>query len=79
MTNTEIMIELDRKHRALRSGNRWAITRLQTDGSYDLVSAWNGGRRSLYRWCENNDVHPDRDAEAALELIPELDGFRDRG
>jgi hypothetical protein len=78
MTDTEITLVLDRKHRALRSGSRWAIQRLQPSGDWDLLSHWNGGRRSLLNWCEANDVHPDRAAEAALERLPESDGFRER-
>ena len=76
---TEHSIALDRKHIAHRSENRWAVTRLKADGSYDLVEAWDGGRRTLLKWCENHGVYPDRQALAALELLPEASGFRDRG
>jgi hypothetical protein len=75
---TEHTIQLDRKHKALRSGDKWAVQRLQTDGSYDTVETWAGGRRSLLHWCEKHDVHPTREAEAALALLPESNGFRDR-
>jgi hypothetical protein len=78
MTDTEHIIVLDRKTRALRSANRWAVQRLQPSGDWDLVNHWNGGRRSLLAWCEANDVHPDRAAEAALAMLPESDGFRER-
>lgn len=78
MTNTEVTIDLDRKTRALRSGNRWAIQRLLPSGEWDLASHWNGGRRSLLAWCAANDVHPTRAAEAALDLLPESEGFRER-
>lgn len=75
---TETSIALDRKHKALRSGNRWAVQRLQPDGSWDMVDAWTGGRRSLLKWCEANHVAPTREAEAQLAVIPESDGFKDR-
>lgn len=78
MTDTEIQIQLDVKHRALRSGSRWAVTRMQPDGSYDLVSAWTGGRRSLLQWLEENKVYPTREAEAQLAVIPESQGFKER-
>lgn len=69
---------MDLRTRAIRSGNRWAIQRLLSDGSWDMQTFWNGGRRSLLAWCEANDVHPTRDAEAALALLPESTGFRER-
>lgn len=75
---TEIKIPLDRKHIALRSGDRWAVQRLQPDGKYDTIAAWDGGRRSLFHWCQRNDVHPSREAEQQLALLPESFGFRDR-
>lgn len=79
MTDTEATIDLDRKHRAIRSGNRWAVMRLLPSGEWDALATWNGGRRSLYHWLEQNDVAPTRDAEEALALLPESSGFRDRG
>jgi hypothetical protein len=79
MTDTEIQIQLDSKHLAHRSQNNWAIQRRQPDGSYDLVANWTGGRRSLLQWCDANDVHPTRDAEALLAKLPEANGFRERG
>lgn len=78
MTDTEQTFQLNAKTRAIRSGMRWAIQRLQPDGSYDLEMFWNGGRRSLYTWCAANEVHPSRDAEAAIDLLPESNGFRER-
>lgn len=75
---TEIKIELDRKHVVLRSQDRWAIQRLQPDGSYDTVEAWSGGRRSLFHKCQAHGIFPTREAEAALALLPEASGFRDR-
>lgn len=78
MTDTEYTIALDLKTRALRSGNKWAISRLQPDGSWDMQAHWTGGRRSLLTWCEENDIHPTRDAEALLAKLPESTGFRER-
>lgn len=74
----DVQIQLDRKHRAHRSGDRWAVTRLQPDGSYDLVEAWDGGRRSLIQWAQEHDVHPSREAERILDSLSETTGFRDR-
>lgn len=75
---TEITIELDRKTRALRSGNRWAVQRLRPDGTWDMESTWAGGRRSLFHWMEQHGVVPSRDAEARLASVPESVGFRER-
>jgi hypothetical protein len=75
---TEMVILLDRKTKALRSGNRWCIQRLKSDGSWDMTDSWDGGRRSLFHWAEKNDVHPTREAEAILNTIAEFTGFRDR-
>lgn len=79
MTDTEQTFTLDKKHQALRSGNRWAIQRQQPDGSWDMIDNWQGGRRSLIQWAERHGIAIERDTEAALELIPESDGFRERG
>ena len=76
---TEITIVLDHKHKAHRSANRWAIQQRQHDGSYDMIATWSGGRRSLYQWCETNGVRPSREAEAAIDALPEAVGFRERG
>lgn len=75
---TEVQILLDRKTKALRSGDRWAIQKLQPNGDWDMVSAWAGGRRSIFHWCERNDIHPSREAEAQIDLLPESTGFKDR-
>lgn len=78
MTDTEITIILDRKTKALRSGDRWATQRLQPDGSWDTLETWAGGRRSLFHWMERNDVTPSREAEEQLATLAESVGFRDR-
>lgn len=74
----EQTIPLDRKTRALRSGNRWAVQKLQQDGSWDMVETFQGGRRSLLQWCEKHDVVPSREAEATLDFLPETGGFKER-
>ena len=78
MTDTEISITLDHKHIARRSGNKWAVQRRQPDGSWDLLKAWTGGRRSLLQFCDEQGIVPTRDAEAALALVPEQQGFKER-
>lgn len=78
MTDTEYTIALDAKTRAIRSANRWAVQRLQSDGSWDMQAHWTGGRRSLIQWCEENDVYPSRKALEQLATMPESTGFRDR-
>lgn len=78
MTDTEMTIELDRKHRAIRSGERWVLQRHQPDGSWDMVDHWQGGRRSLVHRLETHRVVPSREAEAALERVPESEGFKER-
>lgn len=75
---TDTTILLDRKTKAHRTADRWVIQRLKTDGSWDMVANWTGGRRSLLHWCAKNDVHPSREAEAALAVIPEATGFKER-
>ena len=75
---TEITIDLDSVHRAIRSGDRWAVMRRQPDGGWHTLATWAGGRRSLFHWAEKNDVHPSREAEAQLALLPETRGFRER-
>lgn len=74
---TEHAIDLDRVHRALRSGNRWAVQKRQPDGTWDTLKAWAGGRRSLFQFLEQNRIAPTREAERLLDLLPESDGFRD--
>lgn len=78
MTDTEYTIALDLKTKANRSGNKWVVSRLQPDGSWDMQAHWTGGRRSLLTYCEKEGVAPTREAEAALALIPESQGFRER-
>lgn len=76
--DTEQTILLDRKTRAIRSGNRWAVQKLRPNGDWDMVTFWNGSRRSVYQWCEGNDVHPTREAIDAIDALPEMIGFRER-
>ena len=78
MTDTEQIFALDRMNRAIRSGERWAIQRMQPDGTWDLVENWSGGRRSLFQRLEKLGIVPSREAEAVLEHVPESIGFRDR-
>lgn len=75
---TEINIQIDAKTIAIRSGNRWALRRRQPDGSYDTTRTWTGGRRSLLQYLAEQDIYPTRDAEAALALVPESSGFKER-
>ncbi len=74
----EVVITIDAKTRVHRSGNRWAVQRRQSDGSWDLAKAWSGGRRSLLQYLDEQGIAPTRDAEAALALLPETSGFRER-
>ncbi|MDQ5918939.1 MAG: hypothetical protein QG660_2054 [Pseudomonadota bacterium] len=75
---TEITIELDRVHTALRSGDRWAICKRLPDGTHDTLETWAGGRRSLFHHCNALGIVPSREAEERLALLPETTGFRDR-
>lgn len=75
---TETTILLDRKTRAIRSGDRWAIQRLRDDNGWDMTDNWTGGRRSLLQWCSDHGVHPSREAEQALAVVPESRGFKER-
>lgn len=75
---TELTIDIDRKTRALRSGERWVLQQKQPDGTYDMVDHWAGGRRSLFQKLEELHIVPTREAEAALALIPESNGFKER-
>lgn len=77
MTDTEQIIELDRKTKAVHSGSAWAVQKLQPDGNWDMVAHFTGGPRALAQWCERNGVYPTRDAEARLAAIPEA-AFRQR-
>ncbi len=78
MPDTETTIVLDAKTKAIRSGSRWAVQKRQPDGSWDMVAAWDGSRRSLLQWAERNGVYPTREAEAILSTLPEGTGFKDR-
>lgn len=78
MTPTEHVIDLDRMHRAIRSGDRWALQRRQPDGSHDTLETWDGGRRSLYQRLEKRNIVPSRDADLRLARLPEAMGFRER-
>ena len=78
MTDTEVTVQLDKKHRALRSGDRWAVQRLRPDGAWDMVDSWNGGRRSLLQWAEEHHVYPSREAEDLLGRLPESSVWRYR-
>lgn len=75
---TEVTIDLDRVHRAVRSQDRWAIMKRQPDGSWDSIDVWSGGRRSLFHHCDQHGISPSREAEAVLERLPESVGFRER-
>lgn len=77
MTDTEQTIDLDKKHRLLRSGARLAIQKLQPDGSWDMIASMQGGARAISRWCEDNGVSPTREAEALIARVPET-GFKER-
>jgi len=79
MTDTETTIQIDARHRAIRSGNRWALIHRQPDGTYDTLRTWAGGRRSLLQYLDEQGIAPSRDAEAALAKLPENSGFRERG
>lgn len=78
MTDTEITIELDRVHRAVRSADRWALMKRQPDGSHDSIAVWSGGRRSLFHRLEELGIVPSRAAEEQLATLAESVGFRDR-
>ncbi len=78
MTDTEITIEIDRVHRAVRSGDRWALMKRQPDGSHDSIAVWSGGRRSLFHRLEELGIVPSREAEERLSQLPESTGWRDR-
>lgn len=71
-------VDLDRMHRALRTGDRWRVERRHPTRGWELVDEWNGSRRTLLQWCETHGIEPSRAAEAQLDLLPEATGFRDR-
>lgn len=72
---TEITIDVDMKVRVIRSDDKWVIQKKQPDGHYDMIDHWTGNRRSLMRWFEDNNVHPSREAERQLALLPERRSF----
>lgn len=72
---TDTTIDVDAKTRVHRSGDNWVVQKKQPDGSYDMVDHWTGNRRSLMRWFEANNVHPSREAEHQLSLLPERRSF----
>ena len=71
----DVVIEIDAKVRVHRSGDKWVIQKKQPDGRYDMIDHWTGNRRSLMRWLETNNVHPSREAERQLALLPERRSF----
>lgn len=75
MTTPDPTIQIDMKTRVIRSGDTWLVQRLQPDGHYDMVDHWQGNRRSLMRWLEDNNVHPTREAEQQLAQLPERKSF----
>ncbi len=77
MTDTQQTIPLDRKHQAVVDGARIAIQRFQQNGNWDAVAFLQGGGRTILRWCDQNDVHPTRDAEQILSALPDI-GFKER-
>lgn len=77
MTDSQQILDLDRKHRAIIDGARVAIQRLLPNGKYDAIAFLQGGGRTILRWCEANDVHPSREAEATLAALPDI-GFKER-
>jgi len=68
-------ITLDAKHTAIRDGDQWQVSRLHPSGQYRTVANWTGNRRSILQWCEDNDVHPTRQAESILASLPERTAF----
>lgn len=76
--STEITVELDRVHRAVRSGDKWAVMKRLPDGTLDTIALWAGGRRSLFHRCQELGIVPSREAEEALALLPETTGFKER-
>lgn len=72
---TDTTIDIDAKTRVHHSGDNWVVQRKQPDGRYDMIDHWTGNRRSLMRWLEDNDVHPSREAERQLSLLPERRSF----
>lgn len=75
MTTPDPTIQIDMRTRVVRSGDTWLIQQRQSDGHYDMIDHWQGNRRSLMRWFEDNNVHPTREAEQQLALLPERRSF----
>ncbi len=71
----DVVIDIDAKTRIIRSGDNWVVQKKQPDGRYDMTDHWTGNRRSLMRWFEDNNVHPSREAERQLALLPERRSF----
>lgn len=74
---TEVTIQIDARHRAHRSGDRWLIQKANQDGVYDMIDQWAGNRRSLLKYLDDHNIHPTRTAEDQLAALPERQGFRD--
>lgn len=75
---TDVTIQIDHKHRVHRIDNeRWVVQRQTNDGVYDMIANWQGNRRSLLRWLEDNKVHPSRAAEDQIAALPERRGFKE--
>lgn len=72
----EATIQIDAKTKVHRSGDRWAVSRLQPDGRYDMVDHWDGNRRSMLIYLEENHIVPSRTAEEQLAQLPERRGFK---
>ena len=70
MTDTEITIELDRVHRAVRSADRWALMKRKPDGSHDSIAVWSGGRRALFHRLEELGIGPGRGAVGRPGQLP---------
>lgn len=68
-------IQLDARTVAIRTGDDWRIDQKQRDGKYRTVAEWMGNRRTLLHWCEENHVHPSREAESLLAQMPERTAF----
>lgn len=74
---TEVTIQLDARHKAIRSDDTWVIQKQTRDGVYDMVDHWTGNRRSLIHYLEDKKIFPTRAAEDAIAALPERKGFRE--
>lgn len=72
-----IVIPLDKKHIAQRTGHMWELAKLDPDGGYAIFDRWEGNRRSLMHKLEEYGIVPSRQAEETLSLIPERLAFRE--